>query len=130
MRDLPRVRVFYEALGWRSRSEDAEFARLETGGATLALFVFDLLAGEANMRPSEETGSFGGFTCAVLVEEQGMVDEALETVRVAGGRVLAEPVAREWGGRSGYFADPEDNVWELAWMPGATFDEWGGLIWP
>jgi uncharacterized glyoxalase superfamily protein PhnB len=47
-----------------------------------------------------------------------------------GGRVLAKPVAREWGGRAGYFADPEDNVWELAWMPGATFDEWGGLIWP
>jgi uncharacterized glyoxalase superfamily protein PhnB len=59
-----------------------------------------------------------------------MVDEALKTVRGAGGRVLAEPVEREWGGRSGYFADPEGNVWELAWMPGATFDERGALIWP
>jgi uncharacterized protein len=130
VRDLPKVRAFYEALGWESLSEGEEFARFQTGGATLALFSLGLLAGEANMRPSEETGSFAGFTCAVLVEEEGMVDEALETVRGTGGRVLAEPVAREWGGRSGYFADPEDNVWELAWMPGATFDEWGGLIWP
>ena len=98
--------------------------------STLALFSLGLLAGEANMRPSEDSGRFRGFTCAVLVEEEGTVDEALETVRRAGGRVLAEAVAREWGGRSGYFADPEGNVWELAWMPGASFDERGALIWP
>jgi uncharacterized protein len=82
------------------------------------------------MQPSESTGRFPGFTCAVLVEEEAMVDGAIEAVHEAGGHVLAEPVAREWGGRSGYFADPEGNVWELAWMPGATFDDRGGLIWP
>ena len=130
VRDLPKVRAFYEALGWESRSEGEEFARFRIGGATLALFSLNLLAGEANMQPPESTGGFSGFTCAVLVEEEAMVDEAIETVHEAGGRVLAEPVAREWGGRSGYFADPEDNVWELAWMPGATFDDRGGLIWP
>ncbi len=119
VRDLPKVRTFYEALGWESLSEGEEFVRFQTGGATLALFSLGLLAGEANMQPSEDSGSFGGFTCAVLVEEEGMVDEALETVRGTGGWVLSEPVAREWGGRSGYFADPEDNVWELAWMPGS-----------
>ena len=131
VRDLPKVRAFYEALGWESRSEGAEFARFLTGGATLALFSLDLLAREANVAsPPEDAGRFGGFTCAVLVEEEGMVDEAIETVRGAGGRVLAEPVAREWGGRSGYFADPEGNVWELAWMPGSGFDDRGALIWP
>jgi uncharacterized protein len=129
VRDLPKVRAFYEALGWQSRSEGDEFARLQTGGATLALFSLDLLAEEANMRTSESTGRFPDFTCAVLVEQEQMVDEAIRVVREAGGRVLAEPVAREWGGRSAYFADPEDNVWELVWMPGAAFDERGGLIW-
>src|SRR3712207_3175993 len=29
-----------------------------------------------------------------------MIDEAIEKVREAGGRMLAEPVAREWGGRA------------------------------
>jgi uncharacterized protein len=130
VRDLPKVRGFYEALGWESLSEGDEFARFQTGGATLALFSLDLLAGEADMQPSASTGRFPGFTCAVLVEDEATLDEAIETVREAGGRVLAEPVAREWGGHSGYFADPEGNVWELAWMPGATFDDRGGLIWP
>ena len=130
VRDLPKVRAFYEALGWESRSDGDEWTRLHTGGATLALYSLDLLAGEANMRPTEDTEGFSGFTCALNVEEEAMVNEALGAVREAGGRVLAEPVAREWGGRSGYFADPEGNVWELAWMAGATFDERGGLIWP
>ena len=130
VRDLPKVRGFYEALGWESLSEGEDFARFRTGGATLALFSLGLLAGEANLRPSEDSERFRGFTGAVLLEEEGTVDEALETVRGAGGRVLAEAVAREWGGRSGYFADPEGNVWELAWMPGASFDERGALIWP
>ncbi len=100
VRDLPKVRAFYEALGWESRSEGDEFARFQTGGATLALFSLDLLAGEANMQPSESTGRFLGFTCAVLVEEEAMIDEAIEKVREAGGRMLAEPVARECGGRA------------------------------
>ena len=74
VRDLPKVRSFYEALGWESRSEGGEFARFQIGGATLALFSLNLLAGEANMQPSKSTGRFSDFTCAVLVEEEAMVD--------------------------------------------------------
>ena len=50
--------------------------------------------------------------------------------REAGAQVLAEPTDRDWGGRSAYFADPEGNAWEVAWVPGSTFDERGALIWP
>jgi hypothetical protein len=77
-------------LGWESLSEGDEFARFQTGGATLALFSLDLLAGEANMQPSESTGRFPGFTCAVLVEEEAMVEEAIEAVREAGARMGGE----------------------------------------
>lgn len=130
VRDLPAVRSFYEALGWKSRSAGDQFARFEIGGAVLALYSLDALAEEANMPPPTGAGRFAGFTCATVVEREEMVDAAIEVARKAGGRVLAEPVAREWGGRSGYFADPEDNVWEVAWLPGSTFDDRGGLIWP
>jgi uncharacterized glyoxalase superfamily protein PhnB len=96
----------------------------------LVLYSLDALAEEASMPPPADTERFAGFTCAVFVQSEEMVDAAIEMVREAGGRILAEPVAREWGGRSGYFADPEGNVWEIAWLPGSTFDERGGLIWP
>jgi uncharacterized protein len=130
VRDLPRMRSFYEALGWESRSADDEFARFEIGGAVLALYSLDVLAEEASMPPPASTEGFAGFTCAVVVQSEETVDAAIEVVREAGGRILTEPVARAWGGRSGYFADPEDNVWEVAWLPGSTFDDRGGLIWP
>jgi uncharacterized protein len=130
VRDLPAVRSFYEALGWESHSVGDEFARFEIGGAVLALYSLDALAEEANMPPPTATEGFAGFTCAIVVQSEELVDAAIEEVREAGGRILAEPVAREWGGRSGYFADPEDNVWEIAWLPDSTFDARGGLIWP
>jgi uncharacterized glyoxalase superfamily protein PhnB len=38
-----------------------------------------------------------------------------------------EPVDRDWGGRSGYFADPEGNRWEVAWAPGMEFDVRGAV---
>ncbi len=130
VRDLPAVRGFYEALGWEARSAEDRFTRFEIGGAVLALYSLDALAEEANMPPPAGTERFAGFTCAIVVHSEEMVDAAIEVVREAGGRVLAEPVAREWGGRSGYFADPEGNTWEVAWLPGSTFDDRGGLIWP
>ncbi len=130
VRDLLAVRSFYEALGWKSRSADDQFTRFETGGAVLALYPLDALAEEANMPSPTGAGRSAGFTCAIVVESEEMVDAAINGVREAGGRVLAEPVAREWGGHSGYFADPEGNVWEVAWLPGCTFDDGGGLIWP
>ncbi len=43
------------------------------------------------------------------------------------GQALSEPTTREWGGRSGYIADPEGNRWEIAWAPGARFDDRGSL---
>ena len=130
VRDLPTVRSFYERLGWSSHSVNDEWTRFDVGGAVLTLYGLESLAEEAEMPAPAETDEFGGFTCAVTVETAEMVDAAVETVRAAGGRILAEPVAREWGGRSAYFADPEGNVWEVAWLPDARFDERGGLIWP
>jgi catechol 2,3-dioxygenase-like lactoylglutathione lyase family enzyme len=127
--DMVRERRFYEGLGWRTRSTGDDFAAFPLGGAVLALYPTELLAKEANLEPSRSEG-FRGFTCAVNVNREEDVDRAIDAVREAGGTVLAEPVTREWGGRSAYFADPEGNVWEVAWLPGAKFDDRGGLFWP
>jgi uncharacterized glyoxalase superfamily protein PhnB len=35
----------------------------------------------------------------------------------SGGHAAADPVERDWGGYSGYVADPEGNRWELTWAP-------------
>jgi catechol 2,3-dioxygenase-like lactoylglutathione lyase family enzyme len=129
VRELEREKRFYQALGWRTRSTGDDFAAFPLGGAVLALYALDALAAEANL-PVPEGQQFNGFTCSVNVEHKEDVDRAVEAATQAGGRMLSEPVTREWGGRSGYFADPEGNVWEVAWLPDASFDERGGLVWP
>jgi uncharacterized glyoxalase superfamily protein PhnB len=36
----------------------------------------------------------------------------------AGGGTIVKPAQRaEWGGYSGYFADPDGFLWEVAWNP-------------
>jgi catechol 2,3-dioxygenase-like lactoylglutathione lyase family enzyme len=129
VRDVAGQRRFYEALGWKTRSDGDDFAAFPLGGAVLALYSLELLAGEANL-PVPKGEGFKGFTLAINVERIEQVDEAIGGAVGAGAKLLAEPVTREWGGRSGYFADPEGNVWEVAWLPNGAFDERGGLIWP
>jgi len=129
-RDLSAMRTFYHRLGWEEyHPEDEGFATFKTGGGVLALFPLDDLAREANLPIEGSRTSFKGVTLAVNVERAELVDQAIEAARSAGATVLRAPMDASWGGRSAYFADPENNVWEVAWAPNARFDERGGLIW-
>jgi catechol 2,3-dioxygenase-like lactoylglutathione lyase family enzyme len=131
VRDLASMRAFYRGLGWEEGISTPGFAAFNTGGAVLALFPLDELAADANtVVPASEGGAFRGVTLALNVEEKEGVDEVVAEVRAAGGSIVKEPIDAVWGGRSAYFADPEGNLWEVAWMPGSSFDERGGLILP
>jgi uncharacterized protein len=123
------MRSFYQRLGWETTSTADDFAAFPLGGAVFTLYSIEAQAAEIGVSAPSADG-FKGFACSVNVEEEQMVDDAIRAAAEAGARVLAEPVTREWGGRSGYFADPEGNVWEVAWLPEGRFDERGGLIWP
>ena len=128
--DVASLRSFYERLGWTTNSTADDFAAFPLGGAVLAIYDAAKLAAEAGSAEPPAAGAYKGFTLAISVDREDQVAEAIAAARGAGATILAEPTKREWGGRSGYFADPEGNVWEVAWLPGAEFDERGGLIWP
>jgi catechol 2,3-dioxygenase-like lactoylglutathione lyase family enzyme len=51
-----------------------------------------------------------------LATTQG-VDTVLEQARIAGATQVGEGVQRDWGGYSGYFADPDGFRWEVACNP-------------
>jgi len=76
------------------------------------------------------SAAFSGVTLAINVASPEEVDNAINTARQAGARIVKEPVDASWGGHSGYIADPEYNHWEVTWTPETSFDEHGGLIWP
>ena len=130
VRDLASMRAFYRDLGWSEAISTEVFAAFNTGGAVLALFPLDALASDANTEAATGEDAFKGVTPAVNVEEKKGVDVAIDKVRAAGGRIVKGPIDADWGGRSGYFSDPEGNLWEVAWMPGSSFDDRGGLILP
>ncbi|MEU6740193.1 VOC family protein [Streptosporangium sandarakinum] len=126
-RDLPGLRAFYRALGWPEHpSSDDGWALFMLGGAALALYPLDELAAEAAPGTSSPSG-WSGVTLACNVDRVEEVDTAFAAAVAAGALPVAEPVDRPWGGRSAYIADPEGHRWEIAWAPGAVFDERGAL---
>jgi uncharacterized protein len=127
-RDLSKLREFYSGLGWPALpGSNDEWTGFLLGGVLLALYGREELAAEAAPGVPAPTG-FPGITFACKVESREQVDEAYRAATAAGATAVAEPVDREWGGRSAYFADPEGNRWEIAWAPGAGFDERGAII--
>ena len=116
-RDLGALRGFYVDLGWRLAVDLEDFAAFETRGAVLTLYPLKMLAADAGVPAGAPAEGLRGFTLAINVDRPEEVDRTIEEVRRAGGRVTKEPVQAEWGGRSAYFADPEGNSWEVAWVP-------------
>jgi catechol 2,3-dioxygenase-like lactoylglutathione lyase family enzyme len=116
-RDLAALRTFYQGLGWPLAVDLEDFAAFETGGAVLTLFPLTQLAAEADVAVPPDSDAFRAVTLAVNVDRPEQVDAAIAAAAAAGARVTREPVQAEWGGRSAYFADPEGNLWEVAWVP-------------
>lgn len=55
------------------------------------------------------------------------VAECLALARAAGARILKPATRADWGGVSGYFADLDDHVWEVAHNPFFPFRADGSL---
>lgn len=129
VRDFSRMRAFYRALGWAESAHATEqWTAFATAGARLALYPLDRLAKESGL--PHRAGSherLAGVSLAINVEAADAVDAAFHEMVAAGGEALAEPTTQQWGGRSAYVADPEGNVWEIAYAPNATFDPSGAL---
>jgi catechol 2,3-dioxygenase-like lactoylglutathione lyase family enzyme len=129
--DVPALREFYAALGWTpAMPPRPDFQRFALAGAQLTLWTAaeaDEVVGEPLRRRGRE---FRGFTLAVAVDRPERVDEALEAARSGGAEILSEATDQVWGGRSGDFADPDGNVWEVVHIPGTALHEDGALSWP
>jgi predicted lactoylglutathione lyase len=115
--DVSRARAFYGALGWKeSSASSGDIAFFHTGGAVVALYNRTALADDCRV-PAGGTG-FRGITCAINVESVAAVDAAFLAWQAAGGRIVKEAEHVFWGGYSGYGADLDGHLWEIAYNPG------------
>jgi catechol 2,3-dioxygenase-like lactoylglutathione lyase family enzyme len=114
--DLRRsIRFYEEGLGLPRLKSPPTVAFFELGRTWLGLYPRELLAADAGV-PAAGSG-FPGFTLAHNVRSAAEADRLLEDAAAAGGRIVRPAHTADWGGYSGYFADPDGFLWEVAWNP-------------
>jgi len=126
--DLVRARDFYgRLLGWTEASKSNEHvAFFQLNGFVLALFPREALAADAGV-PAAGSG-FSGIALAHNVATRDEVDALLVQLAAQGVRIVKPASDAFWGGRTGYFADPDGYLWEVAWNPGGYLDDAGNFI--
>jgi predicted lactoylglutathione lyase len=125
VRDLGRVRAFYEALGWKTNAAaDDDVVFFQAGCMIVALWGRDRLAEDTAV---EDTGGWGGITLAYNTRSPEEVDAVIAEAEAAGGTILRPGAETFWGGYSGVFADPEGHAWEVAHNPHWAIGEDGSV---
>ena len=114
--DLEKSVKFYkEGLGFPQMDSPPEVAFFTLNGSWLGLYAHDALAEDAMV---SSTGSgFRAFTLSHNVDTENEVDEIIESAVTAGAILSKTPQKTSWGGYSGYFKDPDGNLWEVAHNP-------------
>ncbi len=118
--DLARSRAFYvDGLGWEPIFSGDDVLMLPAADRLiLSLWSIEGFTAEIGEAPASGVAP---LTLAHNLATPAEVDDVL-----AEAAVLGAPVSpgrrREWGGYSGYFADPDGFRWEIAVNPGETGD--------
>lgn len=114
--DVAAATAFYEKLGFHKSSASQEavtFFKLK--GTLLGLFGRAALAADAGVADSRP--GFSAVTLARNLASEAEVDEAFAHALSCGAKAVKKPEKVFWGGYSGYFADPDGHLWELAYNP-------------
>jgi len=119
--DLARSRDFYARLGWKPVFENEGVVFYQAGGLVVALFPG--LAVDAGVE-AEGRGP-GLLALAHNVRTREEVDAVMAEAEAAGARIAKPAAEAFWGGRTGYFADPDGHLWEIAWNPAWPIDDEG-----
>lgn len=116
VRDLEKSTRFYEqGLGFPRMESPPQVAFFTLNGSWLGLYGREALAEDAGVSP--QGSGFAGITIAHNVASEAAVDELMEQAVSAGAKLVKPAQKVFWGGYSGYFADPDGYLWEVAHNP-------------
>ena len=113
--DVARSKKFYaEGLGCTIDQDHPNFVsfNLGDGSSSLALYQWEAAAQDAGV--SSEGSGFRGVSFHFIVASSEAVDEAMGDAVAAGGAVVKEAAASQWGGYFEYFSDPNGYLWKVA----------------
>jgi len=115
VRDLDRAKKFYgDGLGCTIDKDYPGFVSLSLGdgSSSLALYEWDAAAQDAGVPPAGS--GFRGISFHYIVSSRDTVDQVIADAVAAGGAVVREAAAAQWGGYYGYFSDPDGHLWKVA----------------
>jgi uncharacterized protein len=113
--DFKKVKEFYsDGLGCPIDKSFGSFTTfiLGDGSSTLGLYKRKALAKDAGV--DADGDGFRGFTLSHIVASSEQVDQMLAQAARVGGTIAKPAEPASWGGYSGYFADPDGNLWKMA----------------
>lgn len=115
--DLQTMTRFYEQqFGWQKAEESNEnISFFKLNGVILGLFGRAALADDAGV--NAEGSGFKSFTLAYNTRSEAEVGELIAELEAKGVTIVKRPEKVFWGGYSSYIADPEGNLWEIAFNP-------------
>jgi len=118
--DMRTSIAFYEALGFerKFRATGEAVAFFDTGATVIGLFPWDQLAVDANLPDQPRPQAFRGVTLAWNCNSAEEVDAVLDFAVSKGAALLKGAKTTDYGGYSGYFADPDGHPWEVVVAPG------------
>ena len=112
--DLARAKKFYgDGLGCTIDKDYPGFVSLSLGdgSSSLALYEWDAAAQDAGVPPAGS--GFRGVSFHYIVSSRDTVDQVIADAVAAGGGVVKEAAAGQWGGYAGYFSDPDGHLWKV-----------------
>ncbi len=117
--------AFYEALGFarRFKATGEVVAFFDTGGTAIGLFQWDQLAKDVTLPENPRPQAFRGMTLAWNCRTREEVDRVLDFAVSKGASLLKPAHETDYGGYSGYFADPDNHPWEVVVAPGIDVGE-------
>jgi predicted lactoylglutathione lyase len=123
--DMRASIAFYEALGFarKFRATGEEVAFFETGGAVIGLYPWAKLALDVALPDQPRPAGFRGVTLAWNCRTTDEVDAVLAFAVASGAAQLKAAHRTDYGGYSGYFADPDGHPWEVVVAPGIEVGE-------
>ncbi|MEO1216679.1 MAG: VOC family protein [Bacteroidota bacterium] len=125
--DLSKSENFYlNIFGWeKSPQSNDNILFMHLNGMYLSCYKRDKLAEDATV--SEVGTGFKAFSLAYNTRSEKEVNELFLSFEEKGVNIIKKPEKAFWGGYSGYIADPDDNLWEIAYNPFVVIDAAGNI---
>jgi predicted enzyme related to lactoylglutathione lyase len=112
--DLARSKKFYgEGLGCTIDQDYPNFVSINLGEGSSSLALYEREAAAQDAGVSSEGSGFRGVSFHFIVPSSEEVDEVMGNAVAAGGGVVKEATASQWG-YFGYFSDPDGYLWKVA----------------